>query len=218
MITATIGEDRALLLVGPVRGLAQEARETVEALREFAPTTVGLGLSEEEMRGLINYFVAAEAEPVVPLTATETSEVEGLVRFGEVRVPNPAFVDVLSWCVASQIPAEPLDPNDEHSAALFTEHIGYVALVRRTVGERRVARNPPRSSTADEFALAWDREISRGRGSRELAQARDRHFARGVGRLRATGPRLGLVVDRERFESIRSLLENGVPPAMDAEP
>ncbi len=205
------------LLVAPVRGLFLEAERTLEALRAFGPVTVGLGISSEEMRGLEDYFVRAEAEPVVPLTATESSEVRGLVRFGEVRVPNPSFVGVLRWCAAGGVPAQPLDPNDERSASLFTEHIGYLELVRRTVRERRVARSPPAASTADEFALAWDGEVAGGRGSKAFSRARDRHFARGAERLRASDARIALVVDRERFEVVRDLLGRGVPSEMDDE-
>ena len=214
MISARIERAAPVLLLGPVRGLAQEADRVVESLETFSPRAVGLGLSPEEMRGLVEFFVDAAAEPVVPLTGPETSEVRGLVRFGEVRVPNPSFVGALRWARVRRIATEPLDPSDERSATLFTEHIGYVELVRRTVAERRVGRNPPAPSTADEFALTWDREIAKGRGSQAFARARDRHFVRAASRLALEGDRTALVVDRERFASVRSLLEGGVPSEM----
>ena len=214
MITARIARGSPVLLLGPVRGLAVEADRLIESLESFAPETVGLGLSPEEMRGLVDYFVGAEAEPVVPLTGPETSEVRGLVRFGEVRVPNPSFVEALRWAAARGVPTEPLDPSDARSASLFTEHIGYIELVRRTVAERRVSRTPPTPSTADEFALTWDREVARGRGSRAFARARARHLVRVAGRLAEGGERAALIVDRERFEPVRALLEKGVPSEM----
>ena len=214
MITARIASDRELLLLGPVRGLADEARRVIESLESFSPGSLGFGLSPEEMQGLADYFVASEAEPIVPLSGPETSEVRGLVRFGEVRVPNPSFVEPLRWARARGVPVVSLDPSDERSASLFTEHIGYVELVRRTVAERRVARNPPAPSSADEFALTWDREVAGGRGSQAFARARDRHFARAAHRLAADRERAALVVDRERFASVRALLEQGVPSEM----
>lgn len=214
MISARITRPGPLLLLGPVRGLALEADRVIESLASYAPAAVGLGLSPEEMRGLVDYFVATAAEPVVPLTGPETSEVRGLVRFGEVRVPNPSFVHALRWAETQGVAVEPLDPSDERSASLFTEHIGYVELVRRTVAERRVGRNPPAPSTADEFALSWDRQVAGGRGSQAFARARDRHFVRAAGRLAAGRARTVLVVDRERFASVRTLLEGGVPSEM----
>jgi hypothetical protein len=208
------GDGAALLLLAPVRGLTSEVGELMRTLEGHAPEAVGLGLSGEDLQGLLDYFVLADAEPVVPLSAMEASEVRALSRFGEVRVPNPAFVEVLRWGYARSLPVEALDPDDERSASLFAEHIGYVELVRRTVREHRIARSPPTPSSADEFALRWDREVSPGRGSREFAQARDRHLVRSAQRLSHGRSRTAVVVDRERFEAVRDLLRGGTPTAM----
>jgi hypothetical protein len=217
VITAEVPRGGPVLLVAPVRGVTTEAERAVGALDAFGPVAVGLGLSVEELRGLTDYFVLSEAEPVVPLTPTETSEVRGLVRFGEVRVPNPTFVRVIAWGRARSVPVEALDPSDERSASLFAEHIGYLELVRRTVREHRVSRAPPSPSTPDEYALAWDREVAPGRGSRSFAEARDRHLVREVARLAQGRGRVAVVVDRERFDPVRQLLEKGVPSRMDDE-
>ena len=217
MITARIPPDASILLLAPVRGLTAEIAPTIGALSDYRPDLVGLGTSSEEMRGLLDYFVLAEAEPIVPLSLTETSEVRGLSRFGEVRVPNPTFIEILRWGQERSIPVEPLDPSDEESAHLFAEHIGYVELVRRTVRERRISRHLPTPSSADEFALQWDREVASGRGSRGLAGARDRHLAREVARLRSGRSRTVVVIDRERFDDVRGLLTDGIPPSMSDE-
>ena len=211
MITAKFEHAPGILLLAPVRGLLSEVPRVLSELEAFAPARVGLGLSSDELRSVHDYFVAADAEPIVPLTSNETSEVRGLVRFGEVRVPNPSFVEALRWAWAHGVPTEPLDPDDEHTAALFAEHIGYFELVRRTVRERRISRSPPSPSTADEFALQWDREIASGRGSRDFAEARDQHLVGRLPSLVADGSRLAVLVDRERFDSIRALLTQGPP-------
>lgn len=206
MITARLGPPGEIFLVAPVRGLVNEAIAALAAIDAFAPAAIGLGLSADELRGLVDYFVRSDGDPIVPLTPNESSEVRGLVRFGEVRVPNPALVETLRFAESRGLPAEGLDPSDERSASMFTENIGYFELVRRTVRERRVARSPPTPSTPDEFALAWDREVSHGKGSRDFAQARDRHLARAARRLASDAGRIALVVDRERFDNVRSLL------------
>lgn len=209
MITARFANVPGLLLVAPVRGLSSEVPRVLTELESFAPAQVGLGLSSGELQSLRDYFVLSEAEPVVPLTNTESSEVRGLVRFGEARVPNPSFVEVLRWAHARGVPVVPLDPDDEQTAALFAEHIGYVELVRRTVRERRVSRSPPTPSSPDEFALRWDHEVASGRGSQKFAAARDWYLVRQVPALTADRPPLVVVVDRERFDSVRDLLTQG---------
>ncbi len=207
MIQARLPTVGGLLLVAPVRGLRSEVAATLQALDGHRPAAVGVGLSGEELASLQEYFVRSSAEPVVPLTSNERSEVRGLVRFGEVSVPNPAFLGVLHWAEASGVPTEGLDPTEDETATLFAEHIGYLELVRRTVRERSIARRPPTPNSADEFALTWDRSVAKGRGSREYAAARDLHLARSARRLAVAYPRVAVVVDRERFDSVRALLE-----------
>lgn len=206
MISAPVGARGEFLLVAPVRGLHGEATSALTALAAYAPEAIGLGVSPDELQGLFEYFVRSEGDPIVPLTPNEASEVRGLVRFGEASVPNPSVVETLRFAQGRSLPVEGLDPSDENSATLFTEHIGYFELVRRTVAERRVARSPPQPSTPDEFAIAWDREIASGQGSRDLARARDAAFATGARRLAAGRRRVGLLVDRERFDGVRAEL------------
>ncbi len=211
MISARLPGGGDVWLLGPVRGLASELGPLAEALAAHPPAAIGLGTSPDELRSLVEYFVLASAEPVVPLTTAERSEVRGLVRFGEVRVPNPAFVEVLRWGHARGVPVEPLDPSEDRTAAMFTDHIGYVELVRRTVRERRASRSPPASATADQYALDWDRTVAGGKGSREFAAARDRHLVQDARRLAASIGRVTVVVDRERFERVRALYESPAP-------
>jgi hypothetical protein len=212
VISSTVDLGAPTLLLGPVRGLLLDARAVADGLARFAPEAVGVGVAAEELQGLVEYFGDVPAEPVVPLAPTELSEVRGLCRFGEVRVPNPAFLEALAWGRSAGVPVVALDPDEEQAATLFTEHIGYVELVRRTVQEHRLGRSPPTPSSADAFALAWDREIGGGRGSRRFAAARDDHLVREARRLAGGRGRLAVVVDRERYESVRERLAGPARP------
>jgi len=209
VIQERISAGADILLLASVRGLSSEAQALGPTLDAFAPEVVGLGVSPEELKALVEYFVLADAEPLVPLTTNEVNEVRGLSRFGEVQVPNPSNVETLRWGRARQIPVAPLDPSEDRSADLFSEHIGYVELVRRTVRERRLGRSPPAPSSPDQFAVQWDQTVGGGRGSRRLAEARDSHLASEVARLVHGRGRVAVVVDRERFDGVRALLRQG---------
>jgi len=206
VITARLSRAAEVLLLAPVRGLVSEVPLLLRTLDGFRPEAIGLGLPAEELKGIGDYFVLSEAEPIVPLTSNELAEVRGLVRFGEVRVPNPSFVGALAWGRERGVTVAPLDPNEEDAATMFTDSIGYLELVRRTVRERRVSRTPPTPSSPDEYALAWDREVAKGRGSRAYAGAKDDHLVGEVDRLVHGRSRVGVVVDRERFDSVRARL------------
>jgi hypothetical protein len=206
-----------VLLLAPVRGLSSEVAPLRAALESFHPESLGVGISPEELGGFQDYFVGVATEPLVPLTSTEVSEVRALTRFGEVSVPNPAVLAALEWGQGHGVPVAALDPDEEESASLFTEHIGYLELVRRTVRERRLGREPPRPSSADAFALAWDRSANPGRGSERFAEARDGIFASAVLRLAEGRHRVAAIADRERFGRIAARLGAPEPrgPAAD---
>jgi len=213
VISARVPGGVDLLLLAPVRGLSSEVGPLLAEVDRFRPEAVGLGVSAEELRGIVEYFVVADGEPVVPLTTNERNEVRGLARFGEVRVPNPSVVEVVRWAHARAVALAALDPGEEEAASLFTEHIGYLELVRRTVRERRTGRDPPAPSTPDGYAIEWERRVAPGRGSRSLARARDEHLAEEARRLGAGRGRVAVVVDRERFDQVRALLERRPGPA-----
>lgn len=202
MIAAGIPGRPGILLVGAVRGYAPEVPEVLAALERFEPVAIGVGLSEEELQGLAEYFSSADAEEVVPLTEGERQEVAGLTRYGEVRVPSPAYIAILEWAQHRRITVSPLDASDVGAADMFTRHIGYIELVRRTLREHRLGRKPPPAPGPDEYAIAWDRTLASGRGSRAFLNERDTFLAAAALELAAAHVRVGIVVDRERFDPV----------------
>jgi hypothetical protein len=204
--------DRDLRLIGVVRGLVEEAPKALRALTEFAPAAVGLGLGAAELEAIQEHFADTPTEPLVPLGPTEVAEAKSLVRFGEVGVPNPAFLAILRWGNATGVPVEGIDPDDDVQAEQFVAHIGYFELVRRTLRERRVGRRPPKAADADAFALAWDRETRPGRGSERYALARERSLLEALTLLRERHARAAVVVDRERLERLNRLVAEGLVP------
>ncbi len=215
MITAELRSNSLpVLLIGAVRGLSSEADRIAPLLEQFSPEAVGLAVSHEELSSLVEYFGEVPAEPVVPLSTNEVNEVRGLVRFGEVSVPNPSILAAIRWARGRGAPAVPLDPSDEGSASLFAEHIGYFELVRRTVRENKIGRSPPEPDSADAFALTWDREIGSGRGSRRYASARNAHLVAEAHRLGEGRSRIAVLVDRERFDAVRAALSPPTHPSV----
>ncbi|MCI4336052.1 MAG: hypothetical protein L3K17_02495 [Thermoplasmata archaeon] len=214
MIAASVRAGGDYLVLGAVRGLVADGPAVIAKLEGFAPKGIGVGLSFDEMTGLNDHFVHRPFEPLVPLTPHETAEVRGLSRHGEVRVPHPTYVGVLEWAADRSLPVEALEPSDDKYATLFTDHISYFELVRRTLRERKLARAPPESADADAYALTWDGTLSHGRGSRAFLLAREEAVAAGAQRLAARVGRTALVVDRERFDGVvRALSSEGVPTA-----
>jgi hypothetical protein len=180
-------------------------------LASYRPKALGLGIAFDELTGLKDHFVDAPTEPMVPLTGNEEAEVRGLVRFGEVRVPNPSLVAALGYAESHGVPFEALDLSDEHYATLFTDHISYLELVGRTVRERRLTRDPPKAANAEEYATRWHEQISRGKGSRSFDAARSDALVRSALDLARRVDRLAVIVDRERYPSVLAGVTAGLP-------
>jgi hypothetical protein len=194
-----------ILLVGSVRGLADEVAPVQQHLEAFDPGAVAVSLSPEEAETLAQYFVGTPTEPVVPLSASEASHAVGLARIAEVQVPAPALLGAVEWATRGGRPVVGVDPPEDTYAEMFAAHIGYLELVRRTLRERQLVKRPPEATTADEYALAWDRIMQPGSGSEGLARARDEFAADRVRVLGRSYSKVALVVDRERFDSFRTI-------------
>jgi hypothetical protein len=198
-----------ILLVGSVRGLADEVEPVQRQLEVFDPGAVAVSLSPEETETLAQYFVGTPTEPVVPLSASESSHAVGLARIAAVQVPAPALLGAVDWATRGGRPVIGVDPPEDTYAEMFAAHIGYFELVRRTLRERRLVKQPPDVKSADDYALAWERTMQPGSGSERLARARDEYAADRVRTLGRSYPKVALVVDRERFESFRKVFAAG---------
>jgi hypothetical protein len=192
-----------VLLIGSVRGLADEVASVQDQLQSFDPGAVAVSLSPEEAETLAQYFVGTPTEPVVPLSPSEASHAVGLARIAEVQVPAPALLGAVDWATRGGRPVVGVDPPEDTYAEMFAAHIGYFELVRRTLRERQLVKRPPEVETPDEYAIAWDHTMQPGAGSERLAQARDEFAADRVRVLGRSYPKVALVVDRERFDSFR---------------
>ncbi|MCI4352521.1 MAG: hypothetical protein L3K14_03950 [Thermoplasmata archaeon] len=209
MIAERLSGRPTILLVGAVRGLADEVEPVRAQLDSFDPGAVAVSLSPEEAETLAQYFVGTPTEPVVPLSASEASHAVGLARISEVQVPAPALLGAVDWAARRERPVLGVDPPEDVYAEMFAAHIGYFELVRRTLRERTLVKRPPEVETADDYALSWDRTMRPGDGSERLARARDEYAAGKVRELGRAHPKIALVVDRERYDSFRSALRSG---------
>lgn len=209
MIAERLPGRPTVLLIGSVRGLADEVGPIRDELDAFDPEAVAVTLSPEETSTLAEYFAGTPTEPLVPLSASEASHAVGLARIAEVQVPAPALLGAVEWAAGRDRPLVGVDPPEDSYAEMFAAHIGYFELVRRTLRERQLVKRPPDVETPDEYAIAWDQSMRPGTGSTRLARARD-DFA--ISRVKALGRQhatVALVADRERYASFRQAFGSG---------
>lgn len=194
-----------LVLIGAVRGPVAEAGPVTRELQECAPGEVILDVSPEELKGLQEHFASPSSEPLVPLAGSEAALAGALSRFGEVRMPSPAFVAAVRWARSAGADLLPLDVSDDSYTDMFLENVGYIDLVRRTRAERALVKGDgPEAADAEELAIRWAGRLHRGRGSARLWE---RRIEAAVSRLDELAPpgRLSpaaAIADVERWEGI----------------
>lgn len=212
MITKTVRRGGDLLIAGTVRGIWTEAAPLIAQLEAFGPKALAIGVSFDELTGLNDHFIGQPSEPLVPLSTNEAAEVRGLTKFGDVGVPNPSTLAALEWAKSRGVLVEAVEPSDETYATMFTRHISYVELVRRTLRERKLAKKGYDAATADDFANGWHATQTPGSGSRRFDAARAAALCDATEALVGRFQRVALVVDRERFDAVTERLGDGSGP------
>ena len=150
----------------------------------------------------------ADAEPLVPLTTNEVSEVRGLVPVRRGPGPQPF--------VRRDAPLGPCPPGSRspRSTRARTGRPTCSASTSATSsssagpsGSAASAARPPAPSSPDQFALEWDQTRGAGAAGRAGSpSARD--CSPRIGRSRVSfraAARVAVVVDRERFDGVRAL-------------
>jgi|ADurb_Cas_03_Slu_FD_contig_31_1264923_length_1568_multi_3_in_0_out_0_2 pheromone shutdown protein TraB len=202
MRVVEIGTSRIAVLP-VVRGLVSEAEAVSRAFVQMAPDAVAVSISREELDALrvrddLDLYDPSDLEIVYQAI---------LERFGEVRIPPPAFVSALEVAERAGTTIIPLDMNDELYTETYCDKVSTLDMVRESFFSRRATSKRYDLSSAQAFAVSWDRMVNRS-GFRDLEQAREAHMA---GVLRKLGGRYGnilAVIECERCEGIVKLLQS----------
>ncbi len=205
--TVMVGGRRVHLL-GTIKGLLSEQDLVVGQLTKLSPSTVGLHIGPQELKGLRS-VVDGKVKSTY-LSSYEKVYALKLSRFGEVQIPPPSLVGALRWSMENDARVIALDYSDDDYDRVYTETIGGMTLIRQSLRLKSLNRKKVRSTTPEDFCLEWDSWVNRPSGFRKLERKRERHFA---DRVRAIAPDhtpLVVVLELERLEGIiGSLMDDG---------
>ncbi|MDW5561618.1 MAG: hypothetical protein SA339_00200 [Methanomassiliicoccus sp.] len=200
----TIDLQTASVTVLPVvKGLVSEAEAVSQAFSEIDPEVIAVSISREELDALrkredYDLYVPSDLEIIYQAF---------LERFGEVRIPPPAFVRALEISEHQGAVIVPLDMNDELYTATYCDKVSTFDMIRESFFARRATGKSYDVSTPATFVRSWDRRVNRS-GFRKLEEARERHMADVLRILARKYRRVLAVVECERCEGILALLED----------
>lgn len=197
--------DKNLFFLDVVRGLKQEADRVLRAVDEVKPDILALSISQAEIEAMRDYITSPYE---VEMSRYEKLYAELLSKFGDVYLPPPCYLAGLEVAEKNSIKLLGIDMDDEtHTAAYCALIKGYELLVH-SMRLKFLRMKSFRADNPWDFAIQWDKKVNNLRGFRLLEREREKHMAQELRKLLLTGERIMAILDVERAEGIRELIQN----------
>jgi hypothetical protein len=190
-------------IFGTVRGLVSEGDHIEKIFNEFMPDTIMLGISKEDLDGLIHYI----KDPfMVDISDYEIIWGLNLQRFGKVKLPVPSYLKAVEISQKLNLKILPIDLDEKEYSDLYTKKISTFMLLRHSLRKKRLYRKKFNANNPEEFSIMWDNEINKISGFREIEEQREMNMAKKINENNE-GKRILVIVDYERMEGILKRLK-----------
>jgi hypothetical protein len=194
-----VGSSR-IFIPDVIIGLTSQADKVKSAYHKIKPDLVAIQTSEEELKGLKK---VVEGEDIGHfLSNYEEIYAKRLADFGEVKVPPPCYEAAMDICIENETPIVAIDMDDMLFADAYCENISGWQLFRHSMRVDKLRRKRFKADSPKEFVLAWDREINKLKGFRNLEAKREEYMAREILRLAKEHKRILCVLDLMRAEGV----------------
>ena len=201
----TIEVEASRITVLPVvKGLVSEAESVSKAFSDVRPDAIGVSISREELDGLRKREDYDLYEP----SDLEIIYQAFLERFGEVRLPPPAWVRALEISEKESKAIVPLDMNDQVYTEAYCDKVSTTDMIRESLFARRATGKRYDLSSAAAFAVSWDQRVNFS-GFRELEDAREGHMAGALTNLSRRYRSILAVIEVERCDGVLARLGEG---------
>jgi hypothetical protein len=195
-------DSSSVTILPVVKGLVSEGDGVAKAYDEIRPDVIALSISREELAGLRNREDYDKYEP----SDLEIVYQAFLEKFGEVRLPPPAYVIALELSETKGTPIVPLDMSDEVYTEAYCDNVSTGDMIKESFFARRATGKQYDLSSPAAFAISWDKRVNKAKGFRELELARERHMAAALRNLSRNYHNILALVECERAEGVGSLL------------
>jgi len=207
-------KEKKLYLLGLIKGLTSERKIVRKAYRKFKPNAIALYISEPELLGLQSVLDGKIKR--VPLSRYEEVYARKLAfyaqqdpdKYGEVQVPPPCLMEALELGVKNKIPVVALDMDEKDYANTFVQNVSTMNLVRHSMRFKKLSKKKFKVKTPEEFTLAWDLELTKLKGFRDLEAAREHYIAKRMLELKNKFKCILAILEFERADGIFNQLKN----------
>ena len=164
-----------VIIVGTVRGLVSESELITNFLKNQKKLDViFIGISPEELEGMIKYL---EQPFETDLSDYELLYGLKLKEFGKVKMPIPSYVTVIEYSRSKNIGLIAIDLDEKMYNKKFTEEVSTLDLLRYSYRKEHIWNRQYDLSSPENFAISWDKEITKLKGYKKLELFREQNFA-----------------------------------------
>ena len=205
MISFRIGECEVDILP-VVNGLVSEADKVREAYGRYESYGASMGIEALE---------ALKRREEIGVEDVEVNELDIVYAkkmsvFGDIQTPSPAFCELVDLCTADGKSVIPLDMKDYDYDTAYLECISATEFTSEHHLAKKAFKKDMDQSSPEGLAVELDRFISRKKGFARLNRRREEYIAKEILDTAKYRRSLLCVIEVERVEGIRSILEASV--------
>jgi hypothetical protein len=206
--------NKKIYLLGVIKGLTIERKTVRKAFNKLKPDLIGLYISDHELLGLQSVLKGKTKE--VPLSRYEVVYARKLAfyadkdkdKYGEVQVPPPALMEGLELGLDNKLPVVALDMDDRSYANAFVQNVSTFHLIRHSMRFKRLSKKKFNANTPEEFTYAWDAELNKLKGFRNLESAREAQMAKRLIHLISKFNCILAIIELERTQGVFNNIKN----------
>lgn len=206
--------EKKIYLLGLIKGLTSETKIVSKIYNKIKPDAIALYISEPEILGLQSVLDGKTKK--VPLSRYEMIYARKLAfyaqqdkdKYGEVQVPPPCLLEGLKLGQKDEIPVLALDMDDKAYASTFTENVSTFQLIRHSMRFKKLSKKKFDVKTPEEFTFAWDAELTKLKGFKNLENARESQMANRLLELVKKFSCILAILELERTEGVFNQLKN----------
>ncbi len=205
MISFRIGDCNVDILP-VVNGLVSEADKVREAYGRYESYGASMGIESLE---------ALKKREEIGVDDVEVNEIDivyskKMALFGEIQTPSPAFCELVDLCAADGKDVIPLDMKDYDYDTAFMECISATEFTSAHHLAKKAYKKEMTRESPEALAVELDRFIARKKGFARLNRRREEHIAGEILDTAKYRRSLLCVIEVERVEGIRSILEASI--------
>ena len=196
--------DCSVTILPIIKGLVSEYDKVTDAITdEYDCIAVSLGIEEIE---IIRNSDTEEWD--YDPSKLDSVYAHHLGKFGEIKVPVPAFKAAIDACASKGIQPMPLDMNDEDFTKMYCECVSTMDILKENRVLKKSMKKKFDLSSPEAFVKEWDDLVNTIRGQYAVSLRREEYIAGQLTDLAKYRKNVLAVIEYERVDGV--LIELGL--------